>query len=126
MRSHTRMLVQDIDGDVVGVRWTDRTLPPQDISESMVEPVYRAIQQFRKVINSEELLHCYRLESGDLHVFDNHRVLHGRLAFDASQGGRHLQQCSVNRDEFHNRLRTLASGLRHPAADLVMAGGAVG
>ncbi|MEM7564590.1 MAG: TauD/TfdA family dioxygenase [Pseudomonadota bacterium] len=126
MRSHTRMLVQDIDGDVVGVRWTDRTLPPQDIPSDLVEPVYRAFSRFRKIINSDELIHCYRLNPGDLHVFDNHRVLHGRLAFDASQGARHLQQCSVNRDEFHNRLRRLAAELEHPAADLVMAGGAVG
>ena len=126
MRSHTRMLVQDVDGDIVGVRWTDRTLPPQDLPFHLVEPVYRAFRSFRNIINSDDLIHRYRLNPGDLHVFDNHRVLHGRMAFDASQGPRHLQQCSVNRDEFHNRLRRLAAKLGHPAADLVMAGGAVG
>ncbi|MCP4391344.1 MAG: hypothetical protein GY802_23835 [Gammaproteobacteria bacterium] len=52
--------------------------------------------------------------------------MHGQLAFDPQAGARHLQQCSVNRDEFHNSLRTLAARLGHPAADLVMAGGAVG
>lgn len=126
MRSHTRMLVTDIDGDVVGLRWTDRTLPPQDLPDDYVEPVYRAIRRLWKIINAEEMQHCYRLLRGDLHIFDNHRVLHGRLAFDPQAGARHLQQCSVNRDEFHNRLRRLAAKLGHPAADLVMAGGAVG
>ncbi len=48
------------------------------------------------------------------------------LAIDAQVGARHLQQCSANRDEFHSNLRTLAARLEHPAADLVMAGGAVG
>ena len=126
MRSHTRMLVQEIDGDIVGFRWTDRTLPPQDLPSELVEPVYRAIRALWKIINNDEMIHCYRLNPGDLHVFDNHRVLHGRQEFDASAGSRHLQQCSVNRDEFHNRLRILAAKLEHPAANLVMSGGAVG
>ncbi len=126
MRSHARVLVTDVDGDVVGLRWTDRTLPPQDLPADLVEPVYRALRRFWRIVNDQDLQFCYRLEPGMLHVFDNHRVLHGRLAFDPASGGRHLQQCSVNRDEFHNSLRRLAARLGHPAADLVMAGGAVG
>ena len=126
MRSHTRMLVTDVDGEVVGCRWTDRTLPPQDLPADLVEPVYRAIRRLWRIINDDSLQHCYRLSPGELHVFDNHRVLHGRLGFDPAAGPRHLQQCSVNRDEFHNRLRVLAAELDHPAANLVMAGGAVG
>ncbi len=126
MRSHTRVLVTDVDGDVVGLRWTDRTLPPQDLPADLVEPVYRALHRFWKIVNADDIQFRYRLEPGALHVFDNHRVLHGRLAFDPAAGARHLQQCSVNRDEFHNSLRTLAARLGHPAADLVMAGGAVG
>ena len=126
MRSHTRVLVEDIDGDLVGLRWTDRTLPPQDLPEDRVEPVYRALRRFRDIVNDPALQFCYRLEPGDLHLFDNHRVLHGRLGFSADSGARHLQQCSVNRDEFHNNLRRLAAALDDPAADLVMCGGAVG
>lgn len=125
MRSHARVLVTDVDDEVVGVRWTDRTLPPQDIPENLVEPVYRALRAYWKLVNDETLQFCYRMEPGDLHVFDNHRVMHGRKAFDAGYP-RHLQQCSVNRDEFHNTLRILAARLGDPASDLVMAGGAVG
>lgn len=126
MRSHARILVRDVDGDVVGIRWTDRTLPPQDLPEAHVEPVYRALYRLRQIVNREENQYRYRMQPGDLHLFDNHRVLHGRLAFDPSSGARHLQQCSVNRDEFHNNLRSLAAKLDHPARNLIMAGGAVG
>ena len=126
MRSHARVLVRDIDGDVVGVRWTDRTLPPQDLPAELVEPVYCALQRLWKIVNDPSMRHVYAMCPGDLHVFDNHRVLHGRMAFDATEGGRHLQQCSVNRDEFHNRLRVLAAHLGHEAAGKVMAGGAGG
>ena len=38
---------------------------------------------------------------------DNHRVLHGRTAFDADSGRRHLQGCYVDRDELRSRLRVL-------------------
>jgi len=79
-----------------------------------------------KIVNAEELRHRYLMRPGDLHIFDNHRVLHGREAFDPASGARHLQQCSVNRDEFHNRLGILAAKLERPASELVIAGGAVG
>jgi len=48
------------------------------------------------------------LKPGQMIVFDNHRVLHGRRAFDPLGGERWLQQLSVDREEFQNRLRQLA------------------
>ncbi len=126
MRAHGRMIVTDIDGDIDGIRFTDRTIPPQDIPEESVERVYRAMVAFWKLINSHALKHCYMMQPGDLHLFDNHRVLHGRTAFDPTHSHRHLQQCSISRDEFHNSLRTLAATLGHKAADARMTGGALG
>ncbi len=40
----------------------------------------------------------FRLEPGDIMFMDNHRALHGRTAFDASQGRRHLQGCYIEHD----------------------------
>ena len=51
------------------------------------------------------------LAPGDLLVIDNHRVLHGREAFDAAAGERHIQCCNVERDDFHNNYRRLAKRL---------------
>jgi gamma-butyrobetaine dioxygenase len=39
-----------------------------------------------------------RMEAGDVLVVDNHRVLHGRTAFDPSRGSRHLQGCYIDHD----------------------------
>ena len=124
MRAHGRIIATDIDGDVEGIRFTDRTIPPQDLPDHMMEPVYKAIRAFWKIINSNEMKFQYLMQPGDLHIFDNHRVLHGRTAFDPSKAKRHLQQCSVNRDEFHNTLRTRAAQLGLDAKDLTMTGGA--
>ena len=126
MQSHRRIITVDIDGDVEGIRFTDRTIPPQDLPEELMEPVYKAIKAFWKIVNSEELKFVHLMRQGDLHIFDNQRVLHGRTAFDPTTSNRHLQQCSVNRDEFHNTLRTLAARFNHPAQALTMNGGALG
>lgn len=37
----------------------------------------------------------FRLEPGDVMFMDNHRAMHGRTAFDASKGHRHLQGCYI-------------------------------
>jgi len=125
MQSHRRMITLDIDGDVEGIRFTDRTLPPQDLPDHLMEDTYKAIKTFWRIINSNDLKVEYLMVSGDLHIFDNQRVLHGRTAFDAAKGERHLQQCSVNRDEFHNTIRTLAARTDDPAQSQTMAGGAL-
>jgi hypothetical protein len=66
------------------------------------------------------LMHCLpahpeggrsMLVPGDLSVIDNQRVLHGREAFDAAAGERHIQCCNVERDDFHNHYRRLAKRL---------------
>ena len=126
MLAHGRVIVLDVDGQVQGIRFTDRTIPPQDVPGNMVESLYTAIAKFWKIVNDENNAHTYLMRPGDLHIFDNHRVLHGRTSFDPAGSERHLQQCSVNRDEFHNTLRCLAEKLGVGDAMLEMAGGANG
>ena len=43
----------------------------------------------------------------DIFSFNNRRVLHGRTAFDASSGDRHLQGYYMDRDEIIGRLNFL-------------------
>jgi gamma-butyrobetaine dioxygenase len=50
---------------------------------------------------------CLRLGEGQMVVFDNRRVLHGRRAFDPATGKRRLRGCYVDRSEFTSRLRVL-------------------
>lgn len=121
-----RVICLDLDGDVVGIRYTDRTLPPLDLPEDLMEPMYRALRAFARELYSPDLPLRYLMAPGDLHVFDNQRVLHARTAFDPSAGTRHLQQCAVDRDEFHYRLRLMAIRRGLDDAHLVMAGGALG
>ncbi|WP_312881095.1 TauD/TfdA family dioxygenase [Rhizobium leguminosarum] len=45
---------------------------------------------------------------GEMVIFDNRRVLHGRTAFDPMTGHRLLKGFYVDRGEFDSRIRMLA------------------
>ena len=52
---------------------------------------------------------------GDLMLFDNRRILHGREAFDAAEGRRWLRGCYLEREELASALR-MAARRRRAAA----------
>jgi gamma-butyrobetaine dioxygenase len=107
-RSRARAITLDSDGEIRGIRITDRTLPALDLPLGLIEPAYRAIRMFYQLLLSTERTFEHLLNPGELVVFDNHRVLHGRRAFDPAAGVRWLQQLSVDREEFQSLFRQLA------------------
>ena len=105
------MIATDADGIVRGIAVSDRTFPPLNLPEAEIAPAYRSLRAFSRELADPAYAFVRLLEPGDLAVFDNHRVLHARTAFDPLAGERHLQQVSVDREEFHNVLRQLAEKL---------------
>jgi gamma-butyrobetaine dioxygenase len=49
----------------------------------------------------------FRLNDGDLMMFDNRRLLHGRTGFDPQHGLRHLQGCYIDIDSVRSHYRVL-------------------
>ena len=107
-RSRGRAIALDHEGRIRGIRMADRTLPALDLPIDLIEPVYRAIGKFYQLLLAPERIFERRLNPGEMVVFDNHRVLHGRRAFDPAAGERWLQQLSVDREEFQSQFRLLA------------------
>jgi gamma-butyrobetaine dioxygenase len=99
------MINLDLEGSIIGIRFTAASLAPQDLPEDLVEQAYLSVRAFAAEIYNPGLEFKYLMQAGDMHIFDNHRILHGRGEFEGSDSDRHLQHCSVPRDEFHNRLR---------------------
>ena len=58
----------------------------------------------------------FKLQAGEMVVFDNRRILHGRDAFDPSTGHRLLKGFYVDRGEFDSKIRMLAYATDHPPA----------
>ena len=87
--------------------------------------MYRALETFEAILFDRELWWQPLLQPGDLLILDNHRMLHGREAFDPSLGERHIQCSAVDRDDFHNRYRHLAKKLGVPNWNLRLSAGVI-
>ncbi len=88
----------DVTGRVRAVHFSPRLdfvplLPPAQLGA-----YYRARRAFAHLLRSPEFEIRFRLESGELVMFDNCRLLHGRTGFDPAEGMRHLQGCYIDID----------------------------
>ncbi|MEM7171135.1 MAG: TauD/TfdA family dioxygenase [Pseudomonadota bacterium] len=106
-----KVITLDHDGAVAGIRYNRGSIQHFDLPLDLIEPLHRALCAWESCLMDEDHWLRLTLSPGDLLVIDNHRVMHGRTAFDPSAGARHLQTCSTRRDEFHNRYRALARDL---------------
>ncbi len=93
--------------------------------EDMIEPYFAALRGLLEITYDEDEQLVLPLEVGDVLIFNNQRVMHGRTAFDRGEGGRHLRTCSVDLDEFHARLRMLSRRLGSGSLDVAMPAGPV-
>lgn len=107
MRSRGPLIRLDEFGQPSGIRYFDRALGPLDVPPGDIDRLYDAIRAYSERMLSPEFTAAIRVEPGQGMLIDNHRVMHGRTAFDASSG-RHIRLCHVPRDEFHGRLRELS------------------
>ncbi len=119
-RSLGQVITCDDEGHVVGFRFSDRSLPPLDLPEALIEPAYDALAGLARVLYDPDQWMRLRLQPGDAVVTDNQRVLHGRSQFDPAAGPRHLQHCAVERDSFHNNYRQLARAQGDPDWDQIL------
>ena len=117
LRSRGPLISLDERGRPCGIRYFDRALAPLDADFDAVEALYDAIRQFSRRMNSAEFTAEVRVAAGEGVLIDNHRVMHGRTAFDPA-AGRRIRLCHVPRDEFHGRLRELARALDPDDFDL--------
>ncbi|WFE88533.1 TauD/TfdA family dioxygenase [Roseibium porphyridii] len=79
-----------------------------DLPAEVMETYYRAYRTIMKMTRSDDYVITTRLNGGEMVIFDNRRVLHGRSSFDPNTGFRHLRGCYVDRGEFDSRIRVLS------------------
>jgi gamma-butyrobetaine dioxygenase len=76
---------------------------PQDKLNSF----YRARKILSDLYSSSQFELKFKLQKGDVIMFDNHRLLHGRTSYDPNEGMRHLQGCYLDFDSTDGKLRHL-------------------
>ena len=119
-RSIGQVITCDNDGEVVGFRYGDRSIPPLDLPEDLIEPVYSALSALGDVLYDPANWITCKLQPGEGLALNNQRLLHGRTSFDPGAGPRHLQYCAVELDTFHNKYRHLARTSHHDDWDHVL------
>jgi len=100
-------LIQVLGDEIIAVRYNSRSASIVDLPFDVVEDFYRAYQEFGKRLYDERYQIRFRLQPGDLILFDNERILHGRGGFDPNDGLRHLRGCYLDRDTLASKLRVL-------------------
>ncbi len=106
-RRHKVIVLDDTDA-VAEIRFNAHIADALDLPADAIEPYYRAYRRFMALTRDPAYLVTLKLAAGEMVVFDNRRVLHGREAFDPNTGYRHLHGCYVDRGEFDSRLRVLS------------------
>jgi gamma-butyrobetaine dioxygenase len=107
LQARTPLISVDFEGHVTAVHFNNRSFAGIDVPVELVEPWYAAYRNFARILKQPERELVFRLAPGDLLVMQNERALHGRTAFDANLGRRHLQGCYVDKDGLESRMRVL-------------------
>ena len=81
-------------------------VPPIDQEE--LDIFYKARKLLSDLYSSSQFEIKFKLKPGDVMMFDNHRLLHGRTSYDSNEGSRHLQGCYLDFDSTDGKLRHLS------------------
>lgn len=108
-RSHQRVIELDPAGYVSGLTISQHLQDCLDLPQTLLVDYYPAFCRFISMLKEERFVTRFRLEAGECIVFDNHRVVHGREAFVAEEGERHLRGCYVDRGALRSTYRILVN-----------------
>ncbi|KAI1691026.1 taurine catabolism dioxygenase tauD, tfdA family domain-containing protein [Ditylenchus destructor] len=81
----------DKKGLVQCIRFNQANRAPIETDPELIRPFYKALNTFANLVRSKEFMLDFRLKEGEMLVFNNHRMLHGRLKYDARTTSRHLK-----------------------------------
>ena len=110
------IIEHDAGGQIIGLRVSPKLEFVPLLAEAELVAFYRARRLLDRMLRSEEFAIKFLLQDGDLMMFDNRRVLHGRTGFDPQEGLRHLQGCYIDVDGPRSLYRVLSRGAAQRAA----------
>jgi gamma-butyrobetaine dioxygenase len=114
IRVHRPVITLGAKGEVIEIRFNAHLAGIFDMAADIMPAYYRAYRTYMAKTRDSKYRLTLKLKGGEMVVFDNRRVLHGRDSFDPSTGFRHLHGCYVDRGEFSSRLRLLANTATAP------------
>tara|TARA_Y100000588_G_scaffold381053_1_gene465989 strand:+ start:1706 stop:2854 length:1149 start_codon:yes stop_codon:yes gene_type:complete len=108
LNSRRPMIELAPDGELKCVRFNSRSIAPiVDVPFDRMLDYYRAYRKFSALVDRPSMSINFRLNPGDCFLVDNTRILHGRNAFNPSEGARWLQGCYADKDGLLSTLTAL-------------------
>jgi gamma-butyrobetaine dioxygenase len=100
------------DGRLKALRVNHRALRPPPPASVVVEAWYEAYLDLYQRLHVPAARLQRKLAPGEMVMFDNRRVLHGRSAYGGAGGRRWLQGCYAERDGLYATLARLRGAAR--------------
>ncbi|MEM1363101.1 MAG: TauD/TfdA family dioxygenase [Pseudomonadota bacterium] len=107
-RAHQRVIELDARVDVSGVTVSQHLMDDIDLPQDLLDSYFPALHRFLQLLNDPRFVCRFRLNPGECITFDNHRIVHGREAYSADSGERHLRGCYTDRGALRSTYRVLA------------------
>jgi len=101
------LIALDCNGTIVGVHYNSRSIAPLRLPAAECRVFYAAYRQFAEMLRDPAFQLTTRLREGDLVLFDNRRILHGRTGFASAHHPRHLRGCYLTRDSVYSQAALL-------------------
>nr|VFK15977.1 MAG: gamma-butyrobetaine dioxygenase [Candidatus Kentron sp. LFY] len=111
------LIEHDAEGVFTSIHFSPRTDFVPLLEAGKLKAFYEARRKLAQMLESPAFEIKFRLNAEDLIIFDNHRILHGRSAFD-SHGERHLQGCYIDKDGPASLFRVLRDRYSNVAEEI--------
>jgi len=105
----------DVTGELKAIHFSPRLDFVPLFPRERLEAYYHARRLFDHRLRAADFEIRFLLKDGDLVMFDNCRLLHGRTGFDPAEGLRHLQGCYIDIDGPRSLYRVLRRRLARSA-----------
>ena len=109
LRQHRPIIGLDSNGKFKSLTFNAHIADVPDFDAQTLHLFYAAYRELMCRIRSAKHTIEYKLMNGEMVIFDNQRVMHGRTSFDPESGARHLRGYYIEHNEIENRIRMLGN-----------------
>ncbi|WP_166417234.1 2-trimethylaminoethylphosphonate dioxygenase [Cochlodiniinecator piscidefendens] len=107
LRSRRPMIELAPDGEMIGVRFNNRSSAPiVDVPFDDMADYYAAYRRLGEIIDDPAMEVTFKLSPGESFIVDNTRVLHARKGY-SGEGSRWLQGCYADKDGLNSTLAAM-------------------
>ncbi|HTV94570.1 MAG TPA: TauD/TfdA family dioxygenase [Steroidobacteraceae bacterium] len=117
LRAERPMIELTGRGEVAAISYNSRSIAPLRLAAAEAVPFYAAYRRLAGLLREPHHQLKFKLLDGELVLFDNRRILHGRTPFSSARHPRHLRGCYLSRDSVHSAAGVLCRELDREDGD---------